>query len=412
MTGPVRSEALSTSHHPPSRRRPVGWIASAARQWWTVILASALVGGAFGFWSGSQAPYTSQVLFRVDTTSPDSTRVTQLGQTAAKLVDSDPVFGAASTSLGISQADLRNVATVEWVAGTELLAINTFAQSQDEADKVASTIGAAVAQTTAATARAQFDQVRVNGDTAISSGELADPDAERSRRSAVGSATAERQDSALAASVFLTPVGGPQSTGRAGISSITGVLLGFAGGALFGTLVAASLSGRRGRIRGAAQVMQAIPGLAAIDSERLSSVTQALPAIKTPLIGVLAMKSSSSDEAEAVANRVVRELHIEGRRPLELPLDRFIDEPGGPGRSPQALALAPAMSLPRRAFDLERTGADCLVVHGPATERAASRLTGRAELVLLLVSRGRTTFKELNDATEALGDSPVTVVIA
>ena len=374
-------------------------------RWWVVVLVLVVLGAAAGFASSKLSPYKSDVLFRINTDSPDSTRVTQLAQTSVRLVDADRVYDSAAAQVGISSRDLRNKTVVGWISDSELITITVEGPTAEASQRYADAFAAAASAQVRDLAEGQLADSRNGTDAVLATGSLEDRVAEDARRQALGQATATRQDSALASAVLLTQIGGVSPAVHSGVSPVVGAFAGAAGGAAVGVLFALTLGARIGRVRRRSDVLSAVPSASVLSLEQVPTLIDTALQGEAPLIGVLYAKGTVGGADDLLA-AIIAELRGEGRRPLVRALDSqpstsvvFRPEAGSAALEPR-----------RRSLDLARARADCLLAVGLLDERNLARLRGRAQVVAVRIELG-VRVAQLRPLARLAEDTSVAVVV-
>lgn len=391
-------------------RRQLAWLAFSLRRRWYLVAVGLLVGAVAGVTVGLMSPYRAEVLVRVTAASPDGEAVAEAVQTVLVLVDTDDVFNDAAARSGQDPADLRDRTRTQVTGtGSDLITIAVTADSPEQAQADAVTISDSALRLVATIADQSLAVLEGAGDRAINSGRLRDQAAEDARRVGIGQAVAARQGDALATAVLVDQVGQVQGATRAlGSPAVIGAV-GAVAGTLAGAFVAAAVGTRRARIRTLRDLHDGVPSVEAYGRDGITRVAARCLPMTTPLAAVLALPGAAP-ELGPMSERLERELRIEGMHPLVVGLDVTTgttngDRPADPPVGSE-LALGPA-----RVRALAATAADLLVVTGDADDETLARVAGRADVVVLVGSRGTTRFSDLADVRARLDGSPVVVVL-
>ena len=291
------------------------YLRAVLRFWWVVVLCAVLV-GALGTLTVAQSSFTASQLYRVNASDSESARATQLTQTLSRIIDSDQIYRRAAEASGTSTEDLKGRTVVSVVTDTEILSISVTAPTAEQAAGGVADLNEAIRVVLLDDGRAQYADAGTNANGALLSGALRDPAAEEARRTAIGTATADRQNSALAASAQLNRIGNPSAPIRAGLGPVSRAVLGTAAGAALGLLLTSIFGPSMVRVRSRRDLALVFPAVEAYDRDGLTRIAVRLRGARPSSIAVLSVssrrRSGRVEYAAGFARTLQRALEHEG----------------------------------------------------------------------------------------------------
>jgi hypothetical protein len=395
----------------------------AARICWPIVLAGLLAGVVIGSAVGLASPSVATVLLQVSESG--SARTTDAEspvavQTAMRLIQSESVVDTAARTTGVGVGDLAKRLAVTAVSGTSLVTVAVTDDDGGRAVKEVDAVARAALDFGRTLAEQQYDTAKAVGNQLVEAGKLLDPEAEQSRRRALGTAVAGSQAVALtASSLLLTQIGTPQGPDSTGLPVPVAAALGGLLGLGVGLVIANVLVGRRGHVRRVSDVTTILK-VESVDGLGLTRVASRCAELTFPLITVLALPGSTHLLDDVIEN-LERDLHDEGvtsvlvregkatmrvhvdRRPRPSPRPRPAIDPDE--RMARATVKRPAFSSRRRATDLAALSADALVVAGESDDLdTVARVRGLADCVVVLGQRSTTRYETLRRVMSRLGE--------
>lgn len=292
------------------------YLRAVMRFWW-VVVALAVLGAALGALTASESSFVTTQLYRVNAADSESARATQLTQTLSRIIDSDEIYKQAAVPARTTPADLKSRTVVAVVTDTEILSISVTAPTPEAASSDVDDLNEAVRVVLLDDGRSQYADAGTNANGALSSGALRDPAAEEARRTAIGTATAERQNAALAASAQLNRVGDASAPVRAGLSRTGRAALGAGAGIAVGLLLTSIFGPSLVRVRSRRDLAVVFPPIEAYDHDGVARIAARLRGHTPRSIAVLAVpqrrrSAARADYAAGFARTLAKALENEG----------------------------------------------------------------------------------------------------
>lgn len=291
------------------------YLRAVLRFWWVVVLC-AVAGTALAALALTQSSFTATQLYRVNAADSESARATQLTQTLSRVVDSDEIYKQAAGTAGTTPADLKSRTVIAVVTDTEILSISVTAGSAAAAADQVGDLNEAIRVVLLDEGRSQYADAGDNANGALMSGALRDPAAEEARRTAIGTATAERQNSALATSAQLNRVGDPAPPIRAGLGPTSRAALGAGAGAAVGLLLTSVFGPALVRVRSRRDLAVVFPPVEAYDHEGIARIAARLRSNTPRSIAVLSIakkrRRGRVEHAAGFARSLQKALENEG----------------------------------------------------------------------------------------------------
>ena len=378
----------------------------AARGPW--LAAGAAAGLVAGLLAGGGAAVAATATLRLSDAGQDSQRTQQVGQTIEQSALSASVLDEAARARRTTRDDLAGRVSAGWQDNTDLVAVTVTGSDPQGVVDDANAVAEAVVAQEQADAASRLEALRRESAKILSSGSLKGADAERARRSQLGSSLANRQDDAAAGagSVFVSD---PASRAdSAGPSRVVLGLLGLVAGLLLAAAVALLAPAGLLRFRRPAALAALAPDL------RVRGVVEGAPLAAGELLTsgrstlvVLGVRHSGAAAAR-FAEVVVGQLRGHGRTVTAVDaLGGRPDLPGTPAEVLRVLRHGVRSDVPGRL------GTDLLVVTCEAHADALAMVSGQVDLhVAVVARRGTTRLDDVRAVTSATAAAAPLVVVA
>lgn len=387
---------------------------SILRLRWRWLAAAFLLGLLGGGLTTGPTGYDATAIMEVTSSSADSLRIKQLGQTVESTGTSSVVVAEAARRRGISPTDLASRLKIVWKEDSDVVNITVRAPSARAALLQANAVAAAIGTINERQSADQVAEISRAGDDLLRSGKLADRGAETTRKAELGSAIATQQSDAVGDSAAVQLVGPARTANASGIPRPVGAALGGFGLAALAAAFAVIIPFRRRRVRGVQELEALMPGVRVRPAASAAGEVAGL-ITESGRRDLALVTLDDPRSAHEFANEVMELLAVHGvpstmssvdahQPPRPLATASIVD---GSARAPMGHAGAVGRREPRREPEVPVR----VMVTGP-DDRALSLLDGQSQVLAVVVAEARRhQLQELRQVTSRLQYADPTVIL-
>lgn len=389
--------------------RPLSLPLNILRLRWRWLVGAFLIGLLIGGLSAGPSGYDATAIFTVSQPDGDSLRIKQLGQTLETTAASPVVVTEAARRSGVSSDDLSERLSVVWKEDSDVVDVTVRAANRQAAVRQANAVATAINTVAEQQSSDLVNQISRTGDNLLSSGTLANPRAEATRKSQVGSAIAAQQSNAVVSATSVQLVSPARDTETAGLSRTVGAALGGFALAVLGAAAAVALPFSRRRVRTVRELAGLFPGVRVRSAgSAAGEVAGLLTESNRRTLALVAMDDMGS--AQEFGTRVRELLDVHGvPSASSSPAEREAPQPVAVGVVDGG--LPPRGPVGRRDLGPDANDPVRVIVTG-ADEWSLDLLDGQAGVLAVVVAAAREhRVEELRQVTSRLQYADPTVIL-